>query len=595
MEGNLSRARSSLGHSDGSTPSPQLGRPGSVQDKSIHSVAGHARIKSEDAARQTPKQTVVPVPRSASALGAAGGYRPPSSRTKRNEPSLPTARPPYGISQHPLDTTLEPLSEDGDDNDTISNADSVRYSTDHSSFFTPTFGVFQDNNHLLTRSASVAQMRDIQDQMQGLRGKISTLKEQARADSMKRRSLQSLRTPSPFTHARWDQGAMEPREIRAVNAKDDEEADTAAAPPADYPTQEISAANGLSDSPQGDTTPKESHFREQDASDVAVRESSTPGRAVSVKEQDSYKQEDGDDMDDMHTENGDADSDYQEVFNDAEESIADTSSESGESMYHDSQQNQMSHEDREDAFDYEHFFLHSAMGSISRQSRRDNSESDFSDDSIETTRGPTSRMSRQKNSIDTNASDETFQTANDGRGSRSSAFKAEFGGAIDGVEELEPLHEVRSSSEGDSEDEGGQARKRQNSVLYRPTSASRADRLHKSSFASFESTGTTRSFPLLNKTKLNGGVLTPEESPDPMGRHHTPVEGKTNGNSSQGLSAASLHGLPQEDQIAVQRLVASLGECVLGLGETSAASSEARLLRRRIDAARQILEGRDES
>ena len=37
----------------------------------------------------------------------------------------------------------------------------------------------------------------------------------------------------------------------------------------------------------------------------------------------------------------------------------DSASESGASSYHDSVQAQISHEDREDAFDYETFFLHS--------------------------------------------------------------------------------------------------------------------------------------------------------------------------------------------------------------------------------------------
>src|ERR1700710_3185945 len=44
-------------------------------------------------------------------------------------------------------------------------------------------------------------MRDLTDKMKDLKGKISTLRDRARDDTMKRRSLQSLRTPSPFTAA----------------------------------------------------------------------------------------------------------------------------------------------------------------------------------------------------------------------------------------------------------------------------------------------------------------------------------------------------------------------------------------------------------
>merc|ERR1719160_2292678 len=141
-------------------------------------------------------------------MGAAGGYRQPSLRTKQAEAELPPSRLAYGISQHPLDTTLESLGEDDDEQQSTGPTNSARNSTRDSHLIpfllSPTFGADPDRE--LTRSASVAQMRDIQDQMQGLRGKISTLKQQARADSLKRRSLQSLRTPSPFTHARWDGG-----------------------------------------------------------------------------------------------------------------------------------------------------------------------------------------------------------------------------------------------------------------------------------------------------------------------------------------------------------------------------------------------------
>ena len=53
----------------------------------------------------------------------------------------------------------------------------------------------------ITKARSSAQMSDLKGQMQDLKGKISPLKERPRADSLRRRSLQSLRTPSPFTAA----------------------------------------------------------------------------------------------------------------------------------------------------------------------------------------------------------------------------------------------------------------------------------------------------------------------------------------------------------------------------------------------------------
>jgi hypothetical protein len=49
--------------------------------------------------------------------------------------------------------------------------------------------------------------------------------------------------------------------------------------------------------------------------------------------------------------------------------------------------------------------------------------------------------------------------------------------------------------------------------------------------------------------------------------------------------------LQRDDQILVERLVASLGRCVLGLTEAGRASAEGRAYRRKIETARRILEG----
>jgi hypothetical protein len=598
MEGNLNRARSSLGYSDGSTPSPQLGRPGSALRESAGTSqpTSHSRIKSEDGIRDISNRPTLFPQRSASALGAAGGYRQPTSRFRRDDAGSRTGHSAYGNHHHPLDSTLEPLSED-DARDSASNTDSRRSSAQYFNLLSPTFGTFSDRG--LTRSASVAQMRDIQDQMQGLRGKISTLKEQARADSLKRRSLQSLRTPSPFTHARFDQGLMEPREIRtSVHSQD-------GMPTSPYVVEEDGREGGghaahevaVGDGHGATEVEHNSSGSERHRSVSSPRDRATPTQSHAAAENNPEDVvEDG--ADDLRTENGDvSDEEYgTDQFDDAQSDMREWESESGESTYHDSQQHQMSHEDREDAFDYEHFFLHSALGSISRRGQRDSSESEFSDDSVETTRGPTSRSSRRR-SIDTLASDDTFATATEGRASRSSAVKADMGGYNDGgYDELPPVQEVRSNDGTESPYEGQEARQRQNSVVYRPTSAAQADRLHRPSVSSFESTGTNRSFPLVNKAKLNGGVLTPGGSPDLVVRQLSETLMNGTSGAPQGTkSGLTLQGLHKDDQIAVERLVASLGKCVLSLGEASKASTESRMIRRRLDEARRILEGHDEA
>jgi hypothetical protein len=124
--------------------------------------------------------------------------------------------------------------------------------------------------------------------------------------------------------------------------------------------------------------------------------------------------------------------------------------------------------------------------------------------------------------------------------------------------------------------------------------------MHRPSTSSFESTGTSRSFPLVGRAKLNGGVLTPGGSPDPaLVQVSESLKSETTSicdgdNAKDQSSTAQLQSLAKEDQIAVERLVASLGKCVLALGESSRAGAEARMYRRKIDAARRILEGLEE-
>jgi hypothetical protein len=157
-----------------------------------------------------------------------------------------------------------------------------------------------------------------------------------------------------------------------------------------------------------------------------------------------------------------------------------------------------------------------------------------------------------------------------------------------------------------------------------------ATMLHRPSVSSFESTGTNRSFPLVKKTKKasSTGILTPHgASPDQdlktisdslmnetasiyeearMNGHESALDNgshKYSGSldSANGVgtldgqvadsNAAAMQTLLREDQYLVERLVASLGRCVLGLTDSGRASTESRMYRRRIDAARRILEG----
>jgi hypothetical protein len=628
MEGNLSRARSSLSSIDSeSTPSPPFARPITAVHRDHDpdfpkSPNGHGRISSENNIAADFKPSTLYSTRSSSALGAAGGYRQPlqSSRSTDYMRESPQSGSPKGntiygnasfakskTSIHDSKYTLEPLSED----EVSQNLDSSRPSLEDSrldSFLSPTFGSFNDKG--LKRSASTAQMRDIKDQVKDLKGRLSTLRDQARADSMKRRSLQSLRTPSPFTHAQADRGQADekndPTETRSVidevnrwngevsslheGSVDSKLEQHVLSDPGD--NSSLISGSVYSDhqnSPPTRLTPPDSHLQSPTKGAPVL---SGPGEI-----------EDEDDIDDMKTEDG-----FQE---DEITDLEDELSESDESNYEDSVQNQVSHEDREDAFDYEHFFLHSAMGSMSQKKlkRKGSRDSYSSEDSVETTRGPVTANDDSEGKLVRRGSDasvstmESFATATEGSGSMEDDDAMEdFPEQVEVTQEGSRSHTPETAKKaaalgsgnvaGDISSDQSQQRV---SITRRPQSSAATFR-HRPSVSSLGSTGTNRSFPLINKPRTNG-ILTPRDSPDQELKH---ISKTLMSETASICDRESIHSgdkpiemLQKDEQILVERLVASLGRCVLGMTETGRASTESRMFRRRIETARRILEGLD--
>lgn len=710
MEGNLTRARSSLHVStpsrsslgslgSDSTPSPPFKRPstatytGGVDPASPISPAyspGYSRLSSENTAdlASAPRSGTQ---RSASALGVSGGYRRPLT-TSRSEDHIRNSldgQTFHGPASSPLRDHhgLAPLAEDAADSTEHQDEDTNH--TAKASFLSPTFGSYSESGHgsglPIKRSASVAQMRDIKDHMKDLKGRLSSLREQARSDSLKRRSLQSLRTPSPFTHAQVDQWYAEPKtsglssEIGSGNESvgaspwnggvgiaDEEEPVAVSELKEQSVDEEESVYSEIENNTQ--LRPPEAHSPERKAAEAA------PETEIDAVE------EDDDGISDMHTENGDFEDEVQAETGPLDE--ADYDSESGESLYQDALQNPISHEDREDAFDYEHFFLHSAMGTISQQrlGRRGSRDSFASDDSVVTARGPltesaendseatgsgssegsefrTARMIRRRTSDASISTVGTFATAHEVSGASPFEFEER-------IKDLGPLpsmsrpgssesvrrvgfvsgtaagndsrpsaitrHSIASfksiPEEDGKENEDPYANFNPRAMVHRrPMSSSATASMHRPSISSLESTGTTRSFPLVNRPKKasSTGVLTPQDSPDhelkalsdsllnetaSICEQQQQERGGTdnaNGVMHNALSrsaSAAANGTPapqamqvllREDQYLVERLVANLGRCVLGLTETGKASTESRMYRRRIDAARRILEGLD--
>lgn len=726
MEGNLTRARSSLHVStpsrsslgslgSDSTPSPPFKRASTatyIRDLDLSSPTSPKQFRpsSDDPTDLAPAPRIG-TQRSASALGVSGGYRRPLT-TSRSEDHIrnsldgqPAQRTSSLLRDH---HGLAPLTEDAPDtNGEPSEERSQSARLDR--FLSPTFGSFSDNGRPMQRSASVAQMRDIKDQMKDLKGRLSNLREQARSDSMKRRSLQSLRTPSPFTHAQVDQWYAEPKTSRLSsefgsgngsvgrspwNGGDVETANDDPQKPVAAVGGELKELSGEEDESVYSEIENNTQLRPPTAHSperkVADADAAPETEVVGTEAED----DDDDGISDMHTENGDFDD---EVPDDAEPLDEEAYySESGESLYQDALQHPISHEDREDAFDYEHFFLHSAMGTISQQrlGRRGSRDSLTSEDSVVTTRAipegakdggaetarsgsseggfgspiPTKVRRNSDASISTVGS---FATATEGssesptehEGGRTkesaaqgvppraksrpsspeSVRKITFAAGIAAGSEhgsrpstAITRHSIASFTsipeEDGKENEDPYANFNQRisaiSSYRRPMSSSATASLHRPSVSSLESTGTTRSFPLVNRTKKASsiGVLTPQNSsPDhelkalsdsllnetasiceqqQQEREHgndAKFGGIRQGGAANGSPTTATMPTPQamqtllrEDQYLVERLVANLGRCVLGLTESGKASAESRMYRRRIDAARRILEGLDQ-
>ena len=242
----------------------------------------------------------------------------------------------------------------------------------------------------LTRARSTTQMRDLRDQMQDLKGKISNLKQRAREDSLKRRSMQSLRTSSPFTNAEdWYLGAPGHRGEQAEAAKEleiQEESHREQQQPRTLPQQSPSPPSkhkeildsrnmgpivekGLPESFTTHTPPPEQiplpkgKDSPTDLQNPLASPSSEP----------------------LTLTNGDNSNDEYQIA-EIEDSLY------GDHDYHETSphpvSSELSHEDRADAFDYEHFILHSAMGSIGGQ-KLSRSSSHSSMYSVETTKPTT--------------------------------------------------------------------------------------------------------------------------------------------------------------------------------------------------------------
>ena len=239
-----------------------------------------------------------------------------------------------------------------------------------------------------SRTQSQMQMHDLQDQMKGLHIKISSLKVKTQEDGIRRRSLQSLRTPSPLTAADpWYVNAMEYRGKRGH----------------------------LSPNPSGLRMSFESARETQNENGTSARNSGSfrnSGESRRSANADFHKktgldpaiseQQPDDVAESLYEDAGEGDEIDRDELDEILREPLDDDLEGMDERFHMASQDATPHEEREDAFDYEHFILHSALGNYSRSKLR-RANSNVSNASVETTRPARARSTRSSRSLRSSA------------------------------------------------------------------------------------------------------------------------------------------------------------------------------------------------
>lgn len=512
----------------------------------------------------------------------------------------------------------------------------------------------------LERCSSQTEMRDLTDKMKDLKGKISNLRDRAREDHLKRRSASNLRTPSPFTAAeQWYTSSNDYKDghLTADAIAHDQWHGPASrnddAPRDVLISENGRVADGIAEEYEESVATTVYHEIEDEKSEQSETYANV---ATSFGEADPLNQRAVFDTDESEAETEERNTsmmdDYADELIEQEEAneLANErayDSDDGESIYHDTVQAPvLSHEEREDAFDYEHFFLHSAMGTMSRErhGRRRSVDSNMSDDSAATERAieappatstpPVSfsykdqlkpTFHRRQQSQDTISTMATFATAQETFGNGEEEDDEEINGYdIQGVFPLIPGQEVVIDTKQSSPTIPDEQPERLKTPPYQPKHHSRRSSVvfqmkdgvverstvHRPSVSSFHSatSGSTRSFPLVNKAKTSSttsSVRTPSirSAPahvvDSNGQEFPGMALTTDLNEQEEqqeqlearFQPSPVSMLRRDEQIMVERLVASMGKCVLALQESREGTVEHRLWRRRLDAARRVLEG----
>lgn len=493
-------------------------------------------------------------------------HSPQSPHSAQSGPSPVASHSPVSISHEGSQDSPKGLG--------ISNEDEPK--STNGGDFSPVYSSYGPPS----RAQSQLQVRDLQYQMKGLHIKISSLKVRNQEDNLRRRSLQSLRTPSPLTAADpWYQNGLEIRDGSSSQGSDARRDGSAEYTRDSRPHSQnnIAKENHLNPTreTEGENQSKRASSEWQDQRDDHDRNLSTAHSMYEDAEEGDYDGEiDREALDEILREPLDEDLESQYEYGQNGEGVP--------------------HEEREDAFDYEHFILHSALGNYSRQVRR---ASNVSHESTATTRPYRPVQHSRTNSNMSNSTVATFATATEG----------EAPDEEDDVNSM--MYWDRRFNHGMFIDRSAYLDR---TYLTRPELRHR--HVQEEPILETDRSETPRGPRGGDRDSDGDGDATPVEDHfvDANGRSSSATTGSANPtalvsslvSTVRAASASSPHpgsatptsgGINDDDTQMLERLFQSLGNVCMDL-QTITTSPDpdlksARLLRRRLDAARRVLDG----
>ncbi|KAJ5637517.1 hypothetical protein N7490_007396 [Penicillium lividum] len=602
MEGNLNRARSTTRL----TPSPSPSAPGNIQPLGGHKPAGglyqsisradrrgstlrrQSLIASQDAStnRHSRVHSDTNFPsessmsndskrpsRSVSAMGASTSSFHHDDRSFQYEPtraylthrsSISSIKPPYSESPQSAESPQLIESPVPEESTSSGSPTGLGISADDDSNSSPgDFSPVYSSSGPPSRAQSQLQVRDLQYQMKGLHIKISSLKVRTQEDNMRRRSLQSLRTPSPLTQAdAWYANALELREgqsSRESNGRRDVSSEYA---------REARSSNEQLNAVKRSERTEESPVDQNRASISQAPDTRPKPRTESYDGRQSVAESLYEDAEEDF-EDGDIDREA------LDEILREPLDEDLQSLDEFPGVDTRPHEEREDAFDYEHFILHSALGNYSRQIRRPSQSSRVS---VETTRPNRSVRHSRTNSAMSVSTVATFATAIEGDMPEEEddllywdrKFNHELRHNHSQSRQANPIQTDRSVTPRgvrNGEDEDGSV-----TPVDQQLTPRRVDMTGRSSSATAGSATPT--------SLVSSLVSTVRAASSPHPGSVTPT---------------SAGGINDDDTQILEQLFSSLGNVCMDLQAIMTSPDpdlkEARVLRRRLDAARRVLDG----